>query len=187
MLNRNYGIGISRVSVFYGIVYLISATFGALLAIPATSILGRYYKQEDAPVILLLLTSIIAFLPALIGPLMPTFQQSLGCFFVSMSVSAMQTSIAFSTLALVTPSQSRGIVISAYMITMNLTGGAFGSVIIGLLSDHFFGSTNLRYAMSLMAGIAVPASILCFIYLRPRFRYALHKEGPQRSETAEAI
>jgi hypothetical protein len=38
----------------------------------------------------------------------------------------------------------RGLYSAAYMAIMNVTGGAFGAVLVGLLTDHWLGAAHLR-------------------------------------------
>ena len=51
-------------------------------------------------------------------------------------------------------------------MAMNLTGGSLGGVFIGLLTDNLFGPEHLAKAISLMAAVALPISMLCFAGLR---------------------
>jgi hypothetical protein len=42
------------------------------------------------------------------------------------------------------------------MALVNLTGGAFGSVLVGLMTDHFYGAKGLNLALTTMAVVFGP-------------------------------
>jgi len=185
MLGRTFGASPSLISIWYGFAYLISGVSGALCSAPAV----RYFRKRgsvDAPVIVLTITSAVALVPAVIGPLMPNLYLTVACFLLSMLMSALQTSMAFSSFVLITPSHRRGVIVAMFIMTMNLTGGSFASVVIGSLSDNVFGIENVRYSISLMAAVVVPVSLLCFMALRPAYREAAMREETRLDDLAEA-
>jgi MFS family permease len=171
MFGRTFGASPGQISIGYGVAYLVSGVIGALASAPAV----RFFQHRgsiDGPVKVLLLTSAIALVPAIAGPLMPTFELTIAMFFVSMLMSAAQNSMAFTSFVMITPPHRRGVVVAAYVMTMNLTGGSFGGVIVGLLSDQVFGPEHLAHAIAAMAAISIPVSIVCFANLRTPYMAA---------------
>jgi MFS family permease len=175
MLARTYHVGPGTISIAYGLIYLVSGISGSLLSPTIARLLAKRFPGE-ATLIGLLLTAGFTLPPALIGPLLPSFAGAIGSFVLTWFCSAMQTSMAFSSLVLVTPERRRGVVVAIYVMLMNLTGGALGTVIVGWLSDHVFGPEHLNRAIVLMAIVALPISTAAFAWVRPAFRKAVAAE-----------
>jgi len=70
-------------------------------------------------------------------------------------------------------------------MTMNLTGGSFGGVIVGLLSDQVFGPEHLGRAIAVMAAVSIPISILCFVKLRIPYLAAARNEEARIEPVAQ--
>ena len=175
MFGRTFGSTAAEISIGYGFAFLVSGLAGALASAPAV----RYFQRQgslDGPAKILLLTSTLALVPAIAGPLMPTFELTIACFLVTMFMTAVQNSMAFTTFVLIAPPNRRGIVVATYVMAMNLTGGSLGGVFIGLLSDNVFGPEHLAKAISLMAAVALPISMLCFAGLRRPYLAAAKTE-----------
>lgn len=171
MFARTFGVGPDTISIYYGTAYLAAGIGGALAAAP----LVRWFDGRatgGAPVAVLALASIVAFVPGVAGPLMPHFSGAVGLFLISMAMSSMQSGVVFSALVLITPQRRRGTVIAVYVMIMNLTGASLGNVLIGMLSDHVFGPAHLNRAIALVAAIALPLSALSFLAGRRAFRAA---------------
>ena len=185
MFGRTFGASPGQISIGYGFAYLASGVIGALASAPAV----RFFQRRgdiDGPVRVLLLTSAIALIPAIAGPLMPTFELTIALFLVSMLVSAAQNSMAFTAFVMIAPPHRRGVVVAAYVMTMNLTGGSLGGVIVGLLSDNVFGPEHLARAIALMAAVSIPLSILCFAKLRLPYLAAARREEARLLPVAPA-
>lgn len=175
MFGRTFGATPAQISVGYGVAYLASGVCGALASAPAV----RYFHRRgdfDGPAKVLLLTSTIALVPAILGPLMPTFELTISMFLLSMLMSAAQNSMAFTSFVMITPPHRRGVVVATYVMTMNLTGGSFGGVLVGLLTDNVFGPEHLARAIAVMAAVFLPISILCFAKLRTPYEAAARRE-----------
>jgi MFS family permease len=183
MFARTFGATTGEISIWYGSAYLIGGIAGALSAGPLEKRL-RKRGYSDAPALILLVSVAIAAVPAVAGPLMPDFHLAVACFVVGIFMAALQTSMAFSAFVLITPADRRGIVVAIYVMVMNLTGGSFGTVVIGLLSDHVFGPANVAYSLSLMGGVALPLSALCYASLRPHYRKAATAEDARLTNLA---
>ncbi|MEL7029100.1 MAG: hypothetical protein AAGL49_07770, partial [Pseudomonadota bacterium] len=81
--------------------------------------------------------------------------------------------VGFTAIAQITPNTVRGLMVSVFMALMNVTGGAFGAVAVGVLSDQVFGPENVRYALSLVAGVTIPLAALLFFAVRKTYRRRL--------------
>jgi MFS family permease len=183
MLARTYHAGPGTVSIAYGIVYLASGVSGSLLSPTIARWLGRRFPGE-ATLMGLMLTAGFTLPPALIGPFMPTLAGAVGAFAFTWFCSAMQTSMAFSSLVLVTPERRRGVVVAIYVMLMNLTGGSLGTVIVGALSDHVFGPEHLNRAIVLMAIVALPISTGAYAWTRRAFRRMAAEEAATQGRAA---
>jgi hypothetical protein len=69
----------------------------------------------------------------------------------------------------------RGVMTGVFMVLMNVTGGAFGAVVIGMLSDHVFGTEGIRYSVTATACVAFPLAALLFALVRPAYRRAMRQ------------
>ena len=53
---------------------------------------------------------------------------------------------------------------------MNITGGALGAVLVGLLTDHVVGAGSLNLALVIMAAVFGPASTFLMVLAAREFR-----------------
>jgi MFS family permease len=172
MLMRTYGMAPMAVAWSYGTVFLVFGISGAL-SVPQ---LLRWIEGRginEAPALLCMGASLIAAAPAAAAPLMPTPTLCLGLFAVAMYCWAVVITTSFAAIVLVTPAALRGTMTGFYMILMNVTGGAFGAVAVGLLSDHVFGPENVRYAVAVIGAACMPLAATLFALLRRPYRAAL--------------
>lgn len=168
-LMRTYGLAPADVSWSYGGIFLAAGIGGALLVGPGTRLLQRR-GHLDAPVLLCLGAMFVGALPSVAGPLVASPVVCLALFVVTMLCWSLTISLAFACIALVTPSNMRGLMTGTFMVLMNVTGGAFGAVVVGMLSDHVFGTDGIRYSLASVAGVAFPLAALLFALVRPGFR-----------------
>jgi MFS family permease len=168
-LMRTYGLAPSDVSWSYGGIFLAAGIGGALLIGPATRLLQRR-GHLDAPVLLCLGAMFVGALPSIAGPLMDSAAACLALFVVTMLCWSATISLAFACIALVTPANMRGLMTGIFMVLMNTTGGAFGAVVVGALSDHVFGTDGIRYSVAAIACIAFPLAAVLFGLVRPTYR-----------------
>ncbi len=186
MFGRSFGATPGEISIGYGVAYLVSGLAGALASAPAV----RYFQRKgdlDGPARVMLLTSILALVPAVAGPLMPRFELTIACFLVTMFMTAVQNSMAFTSFVLIAPPNRRGIVVATYVMGMNLTGGSFAGVFVGLLSDNVFGPEHLAKAIATVAAVSLPISILCFVGLRRPYHAAAKVEEARLEEQSVVL
>ena len=169
MMMRNYAVTPGEISTSFGLTYLVCGVIGAL----CVSTLVAFWRNrgiKEAPITVCSYAIGAMLLPALLGPLMPTLELSIAMFGIVKFCWAVTITVSLAAVAIVTPSAMRGLMVSVYMVLMNITGGAFGATIVGLLSDHVFGEENLRYAIMTMAAVVLPLSITFFVLGRAAFR-----------------
>lgn len=174
MLSRTYKLTPHEISLWYGIPYLIFGVSGAASAGPFVNWLRRR-GHADATLLVGLGTTVLAFVPAVISPLMPTAFGCLACIAVVIYLAALQQSTGFSILVLVTPPHMRGVVAALYVLTLNMTSGAFGAVLVGVMADHIFGATGLGYGIIVIAIVGMPLAAVCFMISRPVYRHAVER------------
>ena len=175
MLVRTYGVSPLQISTTYGVIFFTFGILGALAVDPLLRFLNAR-GHADAPALACLLAALAMTVPAAIAPLMPTFALSLAVWSVAMFGWALTTSVSFAAIVLVTPPGMRGLMIAAYMVLMNVTGGAFGTVLVGALSDHVYGPEHLNYAIATQAAIFMPLAALLFAALRRPYRRAIREQ-----------
>jgi MFS family permease len=169
MLMRSFDASPGEISVPFGSIYL---GFGVLGALAVGPIVARLQQRgyADAHIVLCMLAMAGMTVPAIIAPHMPGADAALAMFAVIKFCWALTITVGFAAIAVVTPGAMRGLMTSLFLVLMNVTGGAFGAVLIGLLSDYVVGGENLGLAMSIVAGVFLPLATLFFFLGRPAFR-----------------
>ncbi len=184
MLMRTYGLTAGDAALGYGGIYLGFGVAGALSVGPLTAALKRRGTSE-ASVVVCFWAMLIMALPAALGPLAPSTWLCLACFAVAKFCWALTITTAFVAIAEVTPNTLRGLVTSVFMAAMNVTGGAFGAVIVGALSDQVFGPEQIRYALALNAAVFVPIAAGLFFVARKPYRLRMAALHALTEETGE--
>lgn len=169
VLMRTYGMSPADVASSYGWVFLGAGLAGAFSSGLWVRILTRR-GHIDAPAIVMCVGTGLAIPGAIAGPLMSSAGWSLACIALVIYAWALNNSLALVSIILVTPSRFRGTTTSLYVVAMNLTCGAAGPIVVGMLSDRVFGPENIRYSMATVAAIGVPAAAVLFGVLRPHLR-----------------
>ena len=176
MLLRTYGVGAQTVAWGYGLTFLVAGVGGALSIGPVKQWFESRGTTESS-VMVCLCAMLLMTVPAILGPLMPSFWLCIACFAMTKFCWAATITVGFTAVAEITPNGLRGLMTSVYMAAMNVTGGALGAVLVGLLSDLVFGPEQIRYALSAMAAVFVPIAALLFYLVRPVYRQRLVQIG----------
>jgi MFS family permease len=90
-------------------------------------------------------------------------------------LAALQQSTGFAILVLVTPPNMRGLITALYVLVLNVTSGAFGAVLVGVMADHWFGAPHIGYGIAVIGLVGIPLGGLCFAIVRPIYRAAVHQ------------
>jgi MFS family permease len=172
MLMRSYEMAPMLVANTYGPAFLFGGIAGCIAVSPATGFLRKHYA-ERAPFMLCVFTMGLLAVATISGPLMPNVTSAVVMAFVTIFVSATSVTSVFVLLVAVIPQHLRGLYTGLYLALVNLTGGAFGSVFVGLFTDHIFGSESLNLSISLLALLFGP--IACYLMLKAS-RLPVHSE-----------
>ncbi|MES2336895.1 MAG: MFS transporter [Pseudomonadota bacterium] len=159
MMMRSFGMAPSLVATTYGPAFLIGGIAGCVAVAPYLALLRRRYA-DSAPFVLCLTTMAALSITTLAGPLMPTITGVVVMAFVNLFISAMTVTSVFVLIVTVAPPHLRAVFTGLYMALVNLTGGAFGSVMVGLITDHVVGAQSLNLALAIMALSFGPVSAL---------------------------
>jgi MFS family permease len=92
----------------------------------------------------------------IVGPIVPTVGLAVFMSYANLFVSSMSVASIFVLIVAVVPPTLRGLYTGLYMALVNLTGGAFGSVLVGLMTDHVYGAKGLNLALTTMAVVFGP-------------------------------
>lgn len=168
MLMRTYGMSPSDVALGYGVVYLVFGVLGALAVGPCVSYL-QSRGHQDAPIRFPLYCLYLMLIPSIAGPLMPNEVLCLAAFGITIFCFACIISVSLTALVVITPSNIRGTMTAVFLSLMNIIGGAFGAVFVGLLSDYVFGPEWVSYSEVVNAALLLPLAILLLIRVRPLF------------------
>lgn len=168
MLMRTYGAGPGDVAWAYGSVYLVAGVAGGVSVGWIIDTLARR-AVAAVPVTACMMCMAVMLVTSIAAPLMPTLAGCLAITAITVFVWALMTGSAYAAFVAVLPERMRGFGIGAYMVIMNVTGGAFGTVIVGVMCDHVFGAAGLRYALVSMAAVALPVAVVGFARARAPF------------------
>ena len=106
---------------------------------------------------------------SIVGPIMPTVAAVIVVSFMNLFGSSMTVAGVYAIITTVAPERLRGLHTGVYMSVMNITGGAFGAVLVGLLTDQMFGPAGVNLALMIVAVVFAPAASL-LMWLTPRKR-----------------
>ena len=166
MLMRSYGMTPGMVATTYGPAFLLAGVAGCLAVHPYHAWLHRRFGGRAA--VYLSASSMAALsVTTIVGPIVPTVQMAVVMAYANLLVSSMSVASIFVLIVAVVPPTLRGFYTGLYMALVNLTGGAFGSVLVGLLTDHLYGTQRLDLALTTMAAVFGPlAAVLLFVAAR---------------------
>lgn len=165
MMIRTFEVDAQDVATGYGLAYLIGGTAGALLTAPLVSRLDAAGVKAPA-VVLSALAMVILMIASLAAPLMPSLTSAMMMSGIVLFGWAMVITTAFVIIANVTPAELRGTMVGFYLVLMNATGGALGTVLVGWFTDNIVGPEKLDTALVIVAGIAMPPAIILMLAAR---------------------
>jgi MFS family permease len=147
----------------YGPAFLIAGIGGCIAVSPVLNVL-RKRNPEKAVYWLCVVSMATLSVTTFFGPLVTGVPAAVVMAFVNLFISAMSVTSVFVLLVAVVPQHLRGLYTGLYLALVNLTGGAFGSVFVGLFTDYIFGEQGLNYAISMIALLFGP--IAAFLMYR---------------------
>lgn len=167
MLMRSYGMTPAMVATTYGPAFLFAGIAGCLAVYPYHGWLRTRFGGAKSAYYLCLSSMAVLSVTTMIGPIMPTVPLAIGMAYINMFFSSMSVASVFVLIVAAVPPGLRGLYTGLYMALVNLTGGAFGSVLVGLLTDHVFGAQGLNLALSSVALVMGPLGAV-LMYLASR-------------------
>jgi MFS family permease len=152
----------------YGLLAMTGAIVGALaggwISDWLTSRRGR-----DAKLLVLGVIAILCVPIRLMYPLMPSRELALGLAFVAVTLVSAPYGVAAAALQIMAPSRMRGQLTAVYFFVQSLIGLGIGPMMVGVLTDHAFGDSQmLRYSLAITGGTAqILAAGLFLLGMRP--------------------
>ncbi len=140
--------------------------------------------RRDAPLLLLVIGTIVHVPTGIVMMLMPTAELAwvfLGINLVGMSMISATNAL---TLLGITPAKIRAQTVALYYMVMSLTGLILGPGTVGFLSEYVFGEKNLRYALSAVPAIYGLVPVLLIPLTRRLYKEQLERLD-QLNETPE--
>jgi MFS transporter, Spinster family, sphingosine-1-phosphate transporter len=169
VLLRGYSVPIANLGIQYGVVMLIAGTSGVLLG-PS---LGRLLERRGAGngMLLVIALSALGLLPcSLLLPFLPNYVLAVAMAGVMTVFYSLPQAMAASALQLTTPSHMRGLVISIYVMVINIAGLGLAPLLVALLTDAVFHDPAM-VGWSLGIVCALSAAVGTWLALQARHYY----------------
>lgn len=165
MLMRSYQMSPGEVAAGFGSAFVMAGIAGCFSIHPIILFL-RKRVGDLAAYVLCFWAMLILSLCTIVGPLVPGKSLAITMAYFTMYFSAMSVAAVFFLLISLVPAALRGFYTGLYMALVNLTGGAFGSVLVGMLADQLFGAEHLNRAVAMMAILFGPAAAILMYFAR---------------------
>lgn len=164
---RTYGWGPAIAGPLLGMVNMVSALAGLFVGAWLAEWLGK--RRDDANIRVLFLANFLSIPFIIAGPLMPTAWLALGVGAIGGAIGAMGGAGYNSALQLSTPNAMRGQINALYLFMIAAIGGAFGPLLIALLTDNVARSEeDLRYVLVGFRLVLAPLdAFLIWLAIRP--------------------
>jgi len=156
-LIRTYGWNEARIGTWLGSTFLIASLLGAAFGTLLVEWLSKRYRDAHVRASTILFTAVVPF--EIAAPLMPTGELSVLC-----SGGALLCGIASavpqnSAIQRITPNRMRGQITAVYLFMFTVFG-AFGSQLIGTITQRVFGEANLWKTIVLTSSILMPLAAI---------------------------
>jgi len=176
-LERSYGMPIAQAGYYYGAIMALCGAGGLIAGgLLVDRMFARGKTDAHLRVIRVCMITMLPFFVA--APLMPSAELAILLLIPGTFLSATQGGSASVALRLITPNHLRGQMIALYGFVVTLGGLGLGPTVIAMVTEYGFGGpSNLRYAMSLVPAILLPAAILTLTWGLPHFRRSVHIVG----------
>lgn len=149
MFERTWGWPSEQFALYNGVMNLVMG--------PATVITTGWYIDRlfakgfaDAPVRVMIFGVLLIIPTQVLAPLMPNGTLAFIMIALNLIGMASVTAAAATGLMNVTPGEIRSQVTALYFVIISVTGLMLGPMTVGILSDSFFGTENIRYAVALV-------------------------------------
>lgn len=157
-LMRTYGTSRLEAGSTLGNILIIGGTAGTFAGAVFASWLQRR-GYEDANLRMTFLAALILIVPAIAAPLMPTAELAIAIMWVVIFIHYTHLGVVFAALQLITPNRMRAQASAILLFMANFFGLMLGGSAIAFLTDFVLGGDDqLRYSLSITAGICYPAA-----------------------------
>lgn len=154
---RVYHWNATQAGIWIGAVILAGSVLGSYLGGWIADWMTRR-ERLDAPILIATVSFVAGGAFAVAGPLMPSGELALLLLLPTLFLKPMAFACAPMALQMVMPNQLRAQVTAGYLTVLNLVGLGLGPIVVGIMSDQLFtGADGIRYAMSLVSLVTVPA------------------------------
>jgi MFS transporter, Spinster family, sphingosine-1-phosphate transporter len=169
LLLRVYSVPISNLGIQYGAVMLIAGTAGVLLG-PS---LGRLLERWGAGngMLLVIALALLVMVPTSASiPLLPNYGAALGVAGLLALLYSLPQAMAASMLQLTSPAHMRGLIISIYVMVINIAGLGFAPLLVALLTDVIFGDPAMvGWSLGIVCTAAATIGTWLAIQMRHHF------------------
>lgn len=182
-----------QIGLWYGLIYLLFGTSGALF--------GGWFCDRlsqrgvaDAPLRVAAFGYVGTMVFGGLAPLMPTPELALLLFIPATFMGTLPYPLAGTALALIAPGSLRGQLTALYMLVINLVGLGLGPIIVGAFTDYLFSEpADVRYSLAIVNAVAAPFAFALLLAAARHFRAAREEAsapgstiGPGSSEESLA-
>jgi MFS family permease len=171
IMGRVWQLSRPEIGLFYGVMVIILAPLGQVLAGFAIDHLTKW-RPKDAAAIAGSIICTLILIPTILLALIPSLQTMWVLVAVYTFLGTSIFTVATVTTASLTPAPMMGKVAGLHFFLFNLIGFALGAMLVAVVSDRLFvGATAIVYAMSSVIGIFDVLAIISFVVLASRMRH----------------
>jgi MFS family permease len=154
-LRRTYGWAPAATGAIIGPINLVASLIGLTLGTRLTEHFAK--TRDDANLRTVGCVYLVTPLFATLAPLMPTPWLSIACSAVTLTLGMAAVAPQNAALQSVTPNEMRGQITAIYYFVFYVIGLGLGPTVMGFITDVIIGDeAQIRYAMSLCAGVMIP-------------------------------
>ena len=182
LFERNWGWAPERFATINGLLNLVLGPFAVLAAGRAADAWSK--TRVDAALRILFIGSCIMIPCAALAPLMPT--AVMGFVFIALANvgTGIVSAVGVLSVLEITPASVRGQVVALYYMAISLSGLLLGPPVVGWLSDHVFGPSQLRWAMATLPVLFGALPLLAAPRTRALYLQALGQSESERTSAA---
>jgi MFS family permease len=173
-LMRTFGKTIAEVGQQFGLVYLCCGLVSTLsMAKLSEWLFAR--GHHDANLKLVFASALLALIPVIAAPLMPTYELALAFMGLSILAIAGHFGVGIAALQMITPNRLRAQISAVLLLCTNLLGLGLGPTLVAASTDFIFGYDGaVRYSLALVSAIVTPLTIWLLWKTLPVYRRALN-------------
>jgi len=179
-LMRRYGLSPAEMGISLALVFLIPTTIGQLAG---AAISDRNFARgrRDAPFTTALYCAVLLIPAAILMPLAPTWQWSIGGLAVIVLLVCGSVGHSAVMASLIAPNRLRGQFAACFFLVQNVIGQAITALLIAVVTDHVFhDEARIGDAMAIVGGIGATIGAVALALGRAPLRRLLADTAPTR-------